>query len=307
MSPIKLCVIICTHNPRKEYLDRVLEALRNQTLPKEYWSLLIIDNASDTPVASRWDISWHPAGEHLYEPRLGLTHARLKGIAAARDPWLVFVDDDNVLAADYLENARGIAEEKPFLGAFSGKATGEFEVPPPRWILGDLGIIAVRDLEKDMFSNMYIWDTVPVGAGMVIRRTVAENYMIQSRLSPLKQMLDRSGTSLFSGGDTDIILTTLDMGYAIGRFTRLDLLHLIPQSRLSKEYILKLCEGNGYSEQILSLLWKDKQFAQMPWHYEIALQLYRLFFESYHAFQKGNRRIRGRRRAKQMLKKSGLL
>ena len=307
MSPIKLSVIICTHNPKKDYLDRVLEALRNQTLPKEYWSLLIVDNASDTPVASRWDISWHPAAEHLYEPRLGLTNARLNGIAAAQNPWLVFVDDDNVLATDYLENARDIAENMPFLGAFSGKTTGEFEIPPPKWLLGDLGIIAVRDLDKDVFSNMYIWDTVPVGAGMVVRRTVAEKYMTQSRTNLLKQMLDRSGKSLSSGGDTDIILTTLDMGYAIGRFTRLDLIHLIPQSRLGKEYILKLCEGNGYSEQILSLLWKDKQFAQMPWHYEIALQIYRLFFESFFAFQKGNRRIRGRRRAKQMLKKSGLL
>ena len=303
MGHTTLSVIICTHNPKKNYFSRSLEALRNQTLPKDQWRLLVVDNASDKPVASQWDLGWHPLAKHLHEPRLGLTYARLAGISAAQDEWLVFVDDDNVLAPDYLENARDIAEKMPFLGAFSGKTTGEFEETPPKWLQNDLGIIAVRDLNKDIFSTVYIWEAAPVGAGMVLRRTIAETYMEQSLRNPIKQMLGRSGKSLFSGEDIDMILTALDMGYAIGRFTKLDLLHLIPKSRLKREYILNLCEGNGYSDQILSLLWEHKQFAKMPWHFEIALQIYRLFFVSLYAFQKGNRAIRGRRRAKKIISK----
>lgn len=300
MSPIKLSVIICTHNPRKDYLDRALEALRNQTLPMEEWCLILVDNASDTPVASQWDLGWHPNSIQLHEPRPGVTYARLTGISAAQYPWIVFVDDDNVLAPDYLENACDIAEKMPFLGAFSGKISGEFEKTPPEWMKDDMGIIAVRDLQKDIFSSIYIWDAVPAGAGMVIKCRIAKAYLEHCNNSPIRQMLNR-------GEDTDMVFTAIDMGYAIGRFTKLEMKHLIPESRLRKEYILGLCEGNGYSEYVLSQFWDNKQIAPVPWHYEIALQLYRLFFESYHAFQKGNRRIRGRRRAKQMLKKSGLL
>ena len=300
MSPIKLSVVLCTHNPEKKYMDRVLEALRNQTLPKEEWCLVLVDNASDTPVASQWDLGWHPHSIYLNEPRPGITYARLAGISAARYPWIVFVDDDNVLAPDYLQNACEIAEKMPFLGVFSGKISGEFEKEPPEWMKDDMGIIAVRDLQKDIFSSIYIWDAVPAGAGMVIKRTVAEVYLEHCRNHPIRQTLIR-------GEDTDMVLTAIDMGYAIGRFTKLEMTHLIRENRLQKEYILTLCESSGYSEYILSRLWDNKQIAPAPWHFDLSLQIYRLFFESYYAFQKGNRRILGRIRAKRMLKKSGLL
>lgn len=42
-----------------------------------------------------------------------------------------------------------------------------------------------------------------------------------------------------------------------------------------------------------------------PWYFELALQVYRLLFVSFYAFQKGNRAIRGRRRAKRMIAKFG--
>lgn len=300
MSPIKLSVVLCTHNPEKKYMDRVLEALRNQTLPKEEWCLVLVDNASDTPVASQWNLGWHPHSIYLNEPRPGVTYARLAGISATRYPWIVFVDDDNVLAPDYLENACEIAENMPFLGVFSGKISGEFEKEPPEWMKDDMGIIAVRDLQKDIYSNIYIWDAVPAGAGMVIKRTVAEAYLEHCRNHPIRQTLSR-------GEDTDMVLTAIDMEYAIGRFTMLEMTHLIRESRLQKEYILKLCESSGYCEYILSRFWDNKQIAPAPWHFDLSLQVYRLLFESYYAFQKGNRRILGRIRAKRMLKKSGLL
>ncbi len=59
---LELSVIICAHNPRPHYLGRVLEALRSQTLPKQQWELLLIDNSSSTPLRAQWDISWHPNG-----------------------------------------------------------------------------------------------------------------------------------------------------------------------------------------------------------------------------------------------------
>src|SRR5437588_7929720 len=124
-------VIICTHNPREDYFARVLEALRVQTLPLDKWELLIVDNASQVPLASRYDISWHPAGRHISEPELGLAAARRCGIEAAASDLIVFVDDDNVLNKKYLAEAVTIKKECPFLGVWgSGSVRGEFEVDP---------------------------------------------------------------------------------------------------------------------------------------------------------------------------------
>ena len=47
---ISISAIICTHNPRPDYLRRVLDALKAQTLPKEQWELLLIDNASKVAI-----------------------------------------------------------------------------------------------------------------------------------------------------------------------------------------------------------------------------------------------------------------
>src|SRR3989337_147732 len=97
-----LSVIICTHNPRPDYLRRALDALKAQTLPLEQWELLFIDNASRERLADLWDISWHPHARHVRESELGLTPARLRGIQESRGEVLVFIDDDNVLASDFL-------------------------------------------------------------------------------------------------------------------------------------------------------------------------------------------------------------
>src|SRR3954447_15261826 len=125
-------VIICTHNPRSDYFARVLNGLQNQTLPLEKWELLIVDNASQLPLASSWDISWHHSARHISERELGLTWARRRGIQEASADLIIFVDDDNVLDEEYLAEAVKIGQDWPSLGVWgSGSIRGDFEVEPP--------------------------------------------------------------------------------------------------------------------------------------------------------------------------------
>ena len=56
-------------------------------------------------MANTWDISWHPQGRHVLEEKVGLTFARLCGIEESQASLLVIVDDDNILAPDFLERA----------------------------------------------------------------------------------------------------------------------------------------------------------------------------------------------------------
>ena len=112
----KLSVIICAHNPRPDYLKRVLGGLQCQKLAKDQWQLLLIDNASKPPLASAWDLSWHPNARHIYEPELGLSVTRNRGIMEADAELLVFVDDDNVLDSDYLSEVLRIESRWPILG-----------------------------------------------------------------------------------------------------------------------------------------------------------------------------------------------
>ena len=113
---MELAAVICAHNPRRDYFSRVLNALRDQTLPKNQWELIIVDNASKVPLASDWDISWHPNGRQVVESELGLAAARRRGMRETACELIVFIDDDNVLNSDYLSEALQIKREWPLLG-----------------------------------------------------------------------------------------------------------------------------------------------------------------------------------------------
>jgi glycosyltransferase involved in cell wall biosynthesis len=253
---IDLSVIICTHNPRLHYLRRVLDALRSQTLALEQWELLLVDNASNEPLANRVDVSWHPTARHLHEPALGLTPARLRGMGAACAPVLVFVDDDNVLLNEYLAHARDIAAKNPQLGAWGGNIRPEFERPPPEWTRPYWQFLANREVPQDRIARSLTYDpaTTPFGAGMCVRREVAKRYSEQLSKSTLRQSLDRKGQSLASAGDIDLALTACEMGLDAGVFARLQLFHLIPPERLTEDYLLRLCKSLAMSSLLLRLI-----------------------------------------------------
>jgi glycosyltransferase involved in cell wall biosynthesis len=255
-TPFHLSVLTCSHNPRYEYLKRVLDALRQQTLDRSRWELLLIDNASSQALSEVYDLSWHSAGRHFLVEKLGKTHAILHGIKQARSEILLVVDDDNVLAPDYLENVVAIFEEHKFLGVIGGVIQGEFEVEPPIWSLPYLQYLAIVNkgdrslyaLTNDM--NFYI----PPGAGMGIRKTVAEYYAQQIEHDPVRQGLDPVGKKLSRAGDTDMALCAFDVGLARGYFPQLKLKHLISKDRLRPEYMERLIEGTEYSVNLLSLI-----------------------------------------------------
>src|SRR5216684_952182 len=114
MNP-NLSVITCAHNPRADYLSAVIEALCGQTLAKDCWEYLLIDNANNKELAGTIDLSWHPQARHVREEKLGLTHARLRGISESTGEILVFVDDDNVLEIDYLQQVVEIGNKYPMI------------------------------------------------------------------------------------------------------------------------------------------------------------------------------------------------
>ncbi len=250
-------VVVCTHNPRPVYLQKVLAALQVQTLPKDHWELLLVDNASKEKLSSAWDLSWHPHARHIREDELGLTPARLRGISESGGEFLVFVDDDNVFSPNYLETAGQITRDFPAVKVFGGNVVGEFEIPTELWMQSYLPMLALRQLDRDYWSNDPMrLGFYPCGAGLCVSRQVAQAYVGMLQKDSRRKCLDRRGSALTSGGDDDICFTAGHLGHGVGLFTSLSLTHLIPKERLNEEYLLRLVEGVNYSGYVLSYLWK---------------------------------------------------
>ena len=250
---MRLSVIICSHNPRLAYLEEAIDGLKTQTLSRNEWELILVDNASTTPLRKLVDLSWHPHARIVEESTMGLTAARLRGIKEAEGKYLLFVDDDNILAPDYAATTLRLGEQHATLGCFgAGIIEPRFEEEPAPEMEPYLEALALRRIKKSLWSNHPQDSVIPWGAGLVVSREVAQAYAKSVDADPLKQKLDRSGTSLISGGDDEFTWVTCEAGYGKGIFTELSLIHLISARRVTKEYLLKLAEAQAVSRVMLA-------------------------------------------------------
>lgn len=252
----QLSVIVCSHNPIPSYLERTLDGLSRQTLPKHLWDFVLIDNASRTPLTNcLGPLRSHPSARIVREDSIGLLNARITGFRATDAPLAVLVDDDNVLAPNYLEAALEISAKWPILGAWGGQCHPEFETPPEEWTQPYWGLIAIREFAFDRWSNHPIDPaSSPLGAGMCIRRAVIDHYLANSLEHPLREFLGRRGTNLAGGEDTDICSTSTDLGLGTGVFACLELLHLIPSRRVTEDYFCSLINSQTFTAIIQKYL-----------------------------------------------------
>jgi glycosyltransferase involved in cell wall biosynthesis len=247
---IAVSAVIPAHNPDPGRLRRTLLGLRAQVFPGRQFEVVLVNNASERfPEPAFFSDCAPPNFSIVVEKRLGLTAARLAGFAAARGALLVLVDDDNVLAPGYLEAADQIARDFPFLASWSGNVVLAFEPgavpPPPAW----RGYLTERTVAKAVWSNdPDHHDSTPWGAGMCIRRGLADAYRAHCALEPSRLRLDLSGRQLVYGGDTDIAYFGCSLGSGKGVFPQLVVDHLIPPERCERAYLLRAIEGHAYSE-----------------------------------------------------------
>jgi glycosyltransferase involved in cell wall biosynthesis len=247
---VRLTVVICTHNPRPHYLERVLSGLRRQTFPKEEWELLFIDNASDCPLADRWDISWHPNGRHVFEPKLGLAQARKRGIKESQAAVIIFVDDDNVLDVNYLAEAAKIGQEWPQIGTWgAGIMEPEYEVQPEPEVKELLYLLAIRDSAEYPCAP-----ELPVGAGLCIRTNMALTHIRMCEDSEIV-LTGRLGNGLMRSEDLEMSYTANEVGFGAAVFPQLRLTHLIPKERVARRYLVDVYGNVAMSNALLAYKW----------------------------------------------------
>jgi glycosyltransferase involved in cell wall biosynthesis len=239
---ISLSVILPTHAPMLGTLSRTLQALQSQTLSRSEWELLLVDNASPQPLSFELT-AWHLQGRVVREENLGLTHARLRGIAEAAGEILVWVDDDNLLEPTYLERVVAEFKARPRLGAAGGKSLPEYVEAPAEWYSPDLAPLGCRDLGEETCvarwaegSSRGYPEFAPIGAGLATRREAIRQWAEAVHGDPRRIAFGRRGTALTSGEDNDINLTLLGKGWEVAYFPELSLTHIIPPGRLTQDY-----------------------------------------------------------------------
>lgn len=134
---------------RYALLDNCLEALAAQTLPREQYEIIVVDNTPDrarsdehaTSYAGVTNLRW------IHEPRPGAAHARNIGMWQARAPLIAFMDDDVLACGGWLaalvEAFATFAETVHVVG---GPVRPIWGAPRPQWLAdGLLGYLSLID------------------------------------------------------------------------------------------------------------------------------------------------------------------
>lgn len=143
-----ISAIICTYD-RYAGLGNCLGTLERQTLQREQYEIIVVDNTPERAESDRKAASY--AGwrnlRWIHQPRPGLSNARNLAMWQARAPLLAFIDDDALASPDWLaalvDAFAGFGESVHIVG---GPVRPAWSGARPQWLAdGLLGYLSLLD------------------------------------------------------------------------------------------------------------------------------------------------------------------
>ncbi len=287
LEDVKISCVVCTlHGPPS------IDVLWDSLLTQEWVDgdeLILIDNGMSD--ARRKQIEERLkdftargiSAQCLREPKRGVVQARIKSIQASKNPWLLSLDDDNLLGAGALLKIRARLHEYPALGGICPRLEPVWETKPSAWVVA-LGHQVLSYNASDQHASPYpwrLWEPGVVGqrpptGGMVIAKAVAEDFIQLCDQVPLILSFTPSGRRRFTGEDF-IMYSLIYMRKDL--YTAYDdsiiVRHQIPRSRMTLAYLLRTMFWSNYSFGIQGLM----RFGKPSVLYVVFRGLGRLFYE----------------------------
>ena len=238
--------VICSHNgaERLPQTLRHLAALRNAS--GRPWEVIVVDNASTDDTAQVALRLWPDgAAAHLRvlnEPRLGLGQARLTGTQFASHEIVSFLDDDNWVSDDWLDEIGRVMETRPEIGVMGVYLEGALGSAAPSWFENVRANYAVGLQAADAgdISNTrgMVW-----GAGSSVR--VAALQAAIKRFGPPAVAGRKGNNPHYSGEDSELCYMLRAAGWKIWHDPAIKIRHFVPPQKLSWSYLCGLFFGFG--------------------------------------------------------------
>ncbi len=178
----------------------------------------------------------------------GLSNARLKGIAESQYEYILFCDDDNWLAPDYIQKAIPILKSNRNIAVLGGYGEAVSDIKFPEWFVKYQNFYAVGE-QFPHNGRVFGVRNVVYGAGMIVQRKAWE-YIVSKGFTFFT--LGRTGKSLSSGEDSEMCLAFQIAGFDIWYNNSLRFKHYIEPKRLTITYLQRLQKGmssSGYVTQ----------------------------------------------------------
>ncbi len=241
-----ISTIICTYN-RQEYIVQCLESIVRQTLDKQYFQIVIIDNNStdQTPQLCKDFVARYPDYDTCYvvETEQGLSAARNRGIKEAKYELVNYTDDDAEMSPDYLKSLLDYCNAHPEIWGVGGKIIAKYENDErPTWMSRYLeGTVGATFLGEQIIP--YNKGQFPPGNNMTYRKQAFEKYgYFDNDLGP-------KGNALTRCDEKDIAEALQNNGHTLVYHPQALIYHHVPLTRLTDTYQRRQHVGMGISER----------------------------------------------------------
>lgn len=236
-------IVVCCYNSVARLHETIRHIVQQKTDNSFPWELIIVDNAST-------DNTFELANEILQQSSIlfqvvkettaGLSSARRKGYSVSKFDYLLYCDDDNWLAENYVQKAFEIMQTHEQIAILGGMGEAVFESTEPRWFKKLEINFAVGDQSSSKETLSKVSEVY--GAGFTVRKS----FLQQLFASDVQNVLsDRSGGQLISGGDTEWCYLARYFGKEVWYCRDLKFKHLMTTGRMSWDYLKKLYFGFG--------------------------------------------------------------
>jgi glycosyltransferase involved in cell wall biosynthesis len=244
MSPPLITAIICTRN-RARQLDLCLRSVLRQTLPREQYEVLVIDNGSsdDTPSVCA---AYAAAGVRcVVEPVPGLSRARNTGWREAQAPVVGYLDDDGQASEGWLQGALSAFHDvKPTPAWAGGPIDLDWHSPRPSWLVESmqecLGALDLGNQPRWLELN----ERLGGGNSFFPRALLAE-------LGGFDERLGRIKTLLLSGEETQLQRRIEARQGRLYYHPAIRMLHDVPQERVQPAFFYRRYYWGGITDTVI--------------------------------------------------------
>lgn len=228
---------ICTYN-RAFIIHKCLQSILLQKDVKVDFEILIIDNNStdNTAQVVRPFVEQNTNFRYIVEKKQGLSYARNRAITEAKGKWIVYVDDDGILAPNYINRLEFILSNYDYDG-FGGKAEPCFFYGRPKWLSKSFGLHSLPTTTDPGYINGK--DGWLIGCNMVFRK---RDLITNGGFNP---ELGMTKNQVVYGDDDNVQQKLIDAGLKLGFDSQLIVQHIIPPQKLKLSWHFKSAHAHG--------------------------------------------------------------
>ena len=254
-SDCDISVIVCTYD-RSTVLDGCLDSMSTQTLARERFEVIVVDNNSTDDTAAVVDRHAESAGNirHVLEPRQGLSFARNRGIDEAHGEIVTFFDDDTVVAPGCLAAIVDAFERHPNVLCMGGRIRVEKTDVVPKWMHTSYMDFVATNLDLGSWERPFGKREHPRGANISFRREVFE------RFGRFDTSLGRTGNNLVANEEQRLLRPLRQIDGACLYVPDAEVLHLAHPARIGRGYVLARIYAKGISD-----VRADSPVDERPW------------------------------------------